>query len=91
VRIRHHELSWKTVDDEVVALDLATGTYFSANPSGSRLWERLSEGCDRADLILALVTEYEISEKQAERDVDGFLDELRRNALLESTALRAGA
>ena len=91
MRIRHDELSWKAVDDEVVALDLATGTYFSANLSGSRLWERLSEGCDRADLIVTLVTEYAVSEEQAERDVDAFLDELQRHALLEPTAVRAGA
>jgi hypothetical protein len=90
VRIRHHELSWKTVDDEVVALDLATGTYFSANPSGSRLWERLSDGCDRGDLIVALVSEYAISDERAGRDVDAFLDELERHALLERAGVRAG-
>ena len=42
----------------------------------------LDLGADRAALVRALITEYEVSEAQAAQDVDEFLDMLRKAGCL---------
>lgn len=52
------------------------------NESGALLWRTLEHGADRAALVRALTTEYEVSEAQAAQDVDEFLDMLRKAGCL---------
>ena len=49
--------------------------------AGMRQWA-LEHGADRAALVRALTTEYEVSEAQAAQDVDEFLDMLRKAGCL---------
>ena len=52
--------------------------------SGALLYEKLKNGCSRADLIAALLAEYEVSEAQAAEDTDAFLNQMRQlNMLVE--------
>lgn len=52
--------------------------------SGSLLYDKLKDGCTRADLIAALMAEYEVSEETAAADTDAFLDQMRQlNMLVE--------
>lgn len=52
--------------------------------SGAMLYEKLKTGCSRADLIAALMTEYEIGEAVAAQDTDDFLNQMRQlNILIE--------
>lgn len=52
--------------------------------SGLLLYEKLKSGCERAELIAALLAEYEVSFSQAEADTDDFLNQLRQlNMLVE--------
>ena len=48
------------------------------NETGKLLWSLLTEDTTREALIDALCAEYEIDRSVAERDVDAFLDTLRR-------------
>jgi len=34
----------RTVGDETVILDLASGTYYGLDPVGARIWQLMSEG-----------------------------------------------
>lgn len=45
--------------------------------SGALLYNRLKDGCSREDLVAALTKEYEVSEDEAGRDTDAFLDQMR--------------
>ena len=52
--------------------------------SGALLYGKLKESCTRADLVAALMAEYEVSEEIAGQDVDAFLDQMRQlNMLVE--------
>src|SRR5437660_1322829 len=53
LRFDEKSLSWKEIDGEVVALDLARGTYFSINASGVTLFRALVEGTTRATIVAA--------------------------------------
>jgi hypothetical protein len=72
------------VDDaEVVLLSLATNRYYSLNETGSVIWEALCEGACPRDLATALEAEFEVTPLEAEARVAEFLDELRREGLLQ--------
>lgn len=50
--------------------------------SGALLYNRLKDGCAKADLVAALTEEYEVSEEEAGRDTDAFLDQMRSLGIL---------
>ena len=53
------------------------------NESGVLLWRLMKEGCDREDLVAALLTEYDVSRSVAEVDADEFVEKLRSAGCLE--------
>jgi len=58
----------RTVGDETVILDLATGTYFGLDPVGARIWELLGEGKTLAEVCDRMLEEYEVAREELERD-----------------------
>lgn len=55
----------------------------SLNKSGLLLWNRLQAGCTEADLVEALLAEYEVDRPAAEAGVQGFLAKVRQYRMLE--------
>ena len=53
------------------------------NDSGKLLWDKLFEGADRAELVAALLGEYDIDTATAEADVDKFVGVLRDAGAIE--------
>lgn len=53
------------------------------NETGAFLWKRLSEGAEEQDLIDALLSEYEVSEEIAKRDVNKFISKLKQEDLIK--------
>lgn len=51
--------------------------------TGAFLWEKLSEGADRDELIGAMLSEYEVDEAVAAQDIDRFLSKLKEADLIE--------
>ena len=47
------------------------------NDTATLLWSRLENGCERQDLIDALLEEYDVTREQAESDVDDFIEKLK--------------
>jgi hypothetical protein len=83
LRVRADALEWRTVEGEIVALDLRRSLYLAINPSGAAIWPALVEGASREELIERLCAECEVSRQTAESDLDGFLSELASHDLLE--------
>ena len=46
------------------------------NPTGTYLWEQLTEQKTEADLVQALLARYEVTEAQAQKDVSEFVKTL---------------
>jgi len=53
------------------------------NESGKLLWERLSQGATEAELLEMLMEHYDVQEKEAQSDIELFLDKLRAQHILE--------
>ncbi|NOZ95654.1 MAG: PqqD family protein [Acidobacteria bacterium] len=76
------EATGKIIDGEAVIIDLATGVYYSLNPSGSRLWELLSAGQSREAMAELLSAEFGIGRDRAEKDLDALLIRLIEEGLV---------
>ncbi len=56
---------------------------FTLNESAALLWRTLEKGAEKADLIEALTSEYDVSDAEADADVDAFLAFLKQKDMLE--------
>jgi len=83
LRLRTDDLSWRELDGEVVALDGEQFVYLGTNEAGALLWQKLSSGATRDQLVEELQASFDIDVDQAGQDVDSFIAELRANNLLE--------
>jgi Coenzyme PQQ synthesis protein D (PqqD) len=85
VKLREDAVAWREVEDEIVALDLASSEYVSVNRSGAVIWPLLVEGTTTAECAGRLVDEYGLDSSDAARDVDQFLEALAARNLLETS------
>jgi hypothetical protein len=83
-RLRASGLEWRSVEGEIVALDLPADTYLGLNQSGAVLWQALAQGASADELVERLVGEYQIERSDAERDVRQFIAALQAQGVLES-------
>jgi len=72
----------RTVGDETVILDLASGTYFGLDPIGARIWQLMGEGKALAEICATMLEEYEVEHEQLETDVLRLTSELLERGLV---------
>ena len=72
----------RTVSDETVILDLASGTYFGLDPVGARIWALMGEGATLAEICATMLEEYEVEREQLEADVLRLAMELAEHGLV---------
>ena len=81
--LRGDDLAWRTVDEELIAIDVRDSTYLSSNDSGLLMWNKLAAGTTKEELAASLVDEYGIDAGTASEDVDAFLADLKERGLLD--------
>ena len=72
----------RTVGNETVILDLASGTYFGLDPVGARIWALISEGKTLAQTCDVLVDEYDVTRDVLERDALALARDLAEKKLI---------
>jgi hypothetical protein len=72
----------RTVGDETVILDLASGTYFGLDPVGARIWALMGERKTLAEICATMLEEYEVEREQLETDVLRLSGELMERGLV---------
>jgi hypothetical protein len=68
--------------DEAVVLDLASGTYYALNASGTFIWNLLERGCSEPEVREALAARYPDKRHELEADLAFFLDRLADKRLV---------
>ena len=73
----------RQVADTWVVLPLKSDTVdfngmIRLNGSGALLWKTLEQGATREELVQALTSQYEVSQEEAARDVDEFIETLNK-------------
>ena len=53
------------------------------NKPGAFMWEKLTEGCTKEELLKALMDRYDVEESTAQTDMEAFLDSLRAENIIE--------
>jgi len=76
-RLKHLAIS-----DSGFIFDPGTGHSYTSNDIGLFIIAILKTGADPACIIGQLVAEYEVTSDEAERDVQEFIDSLKKLALL---------
>lgn len=78
----------RELDGEAVLLDLASGTYFALDETGTVAWALLVGGASVATIAAALVARYDVPLETAQRDVESLLAELERRGLIREATPR---
>jgi hypothetical protein len=76
------EIVHETVDGEVIAIDLANGSYYSLAGSGPAIWELLGRGASEAEISAVLAVRFEGEESEIRSAVSALLGELQENGLI---------
>ena len=71
-------VTWRKAGEEAVILNLETSEYYSANETGTFIWELLSAGKRTGKIAEALAEEYGITAEQAAGDIEDFVKDLAR-------------
>lgn len=85
------EIVHETVDGEVIAIDLANGSYYSLAGSGPVIWELLGQGASEAEIGVALADRFEAGDAEIATAVSALLAQLRENGLIVSEVDTAAA
>jgi hypothetical protein len=79
-----------SLGDEAVVLDLASGVYFGLNEVAAFVFELLREPHSDAELLDAVVEEYDVARDQAESDLRELLDAMVGHRLVERADAAGG-
>lgn len=71
------------LDDEMVMLNVETGTYFGLDEVGALIWGLVADDHNEASIIEHITTSYDVDELQARTDLHAFLGQLNAKGLLE--------
>lgn len=72
----------RAVGEELVILNLKTGSYFGLNPLGARIWHHLSQPKSIGGVCAALCQEYDAPREQIEGDVRALVEDLLEQELV---------
>ncbi|MGD9641541.1 MAG: PqqD family protein [Elusimicrobiales bacterium] len=81
-------VTWRKTGDEAVILDLESSNYYSANDTGTYVWEQFSAGKKPEKIAENLAEEYGIAPAQARLDVKDFLKDLARFKIVRPEAAK---
>lgn len=72
------------VAEELVLLNAETGIYYGLNPIGARIWQRLAEGADEAQVVEQLSLEFpEVAPSEIGSDIEDLITALEANGLIQ--------
>ena len=80
-----HDIVFKEIDCEAVLLDLQSESYFGLDEVGTRIWQLLNETSNLKTVFDTLLGEYDVDEKQLEKDLQDHIAHLVEEGLISLT------
>jgi len=77
------DLLWREVEGEMVLLDPQRGHYYGIEGCGTRIWQLLQEETTLGDVLLRLLEEYHVEERELRQDLVDIYQGLRKSGLLK--------
>ena len=81
-RVNSPSVISEVIDGEVVALDFASGSYFSIRESGATIWRLMEAGADLAQIGTVLAGKWRANRREIDRTVQTFVEELEAEGLV---------
>jgi hypothetical protein len=82
---RNGALLHAAVHDETLMMNMDSGTYYSVNEVGSRIWELLAEPMVLTELCARIVEEFDVEPKTCEAEVLAFVADLVDRGIVNVT------
>ena len=81
------ELIARNIAGDVILVPVGKAVYennglFALSEVGAFIWERLPAARDQEEILRAILDTYEVSEEDARRDLDDFMEQLRELDIL---------
>ncbi len=77
-------ISWKTLQDKVVAVNVTSGVYYTMNAVASDIWQAVGRGLDEAAVLEYLKGEYpDVAADELAADLKEQLEHWKAEKLLE--------
>lgn len=67
----------------IVVLNLNTERFYELDEVGKRIWELLSDNKEYSTIVDILLSEYDVSEKQLQEDLNRLIEDLKKAELIE--------
>ena len=77
------DVVFREVEQEMVLLNLGTGSYYGLDAVGSRMWDLLAEKKNIREVLEIMLQEYEVATEDLQRDILHLLQELKTRGLVE--------
>ena len=81
--IQNKKIIHSKVGEEFVMMDIDSGFYFGLNSVGSVIWNHLEQARTFNDLVIQLITEYNVDKQVCERETKAFLNQLLEKNLIK--------
>jgi hypothetical protein len=72
------------MDGEIVMMSLDTSRYYNLGKTGSAIWGMIEAPATVEGIVSNLTEQYQVSQAQCEAEVIAFLEELRKEGLIET-------
>ena len=87
--IRNQEVDSRKIEGELIIVPIRSGvgdlnSLYTLNPVGSVLWEFMTESHTAGEMVQRICDEFEVTNSQAEKDIETFLDSLLEEKLVLS-------
>jgi hypothetical protein len=88
--INEQEIVTRQISGETLIVPIKGGigdlnSIYTLNPPGTKIWELLAAGTTVGEIREAICGEYDVSEEEAVKDIEEFLDVLRTAGLICSS------
>ncbi len=67
---------------ELVLMDTKTGDYLGVNAVGTHIWNLLAESKSISELVIDLISRFEVTEAQCQSEVQSFLTDLEKRKMV---------
>jgi hypothetical protein len=81
-QLRKNGVTWRSLDDQIVVLDLESSRYLSVSGAAIEIWPQLLQGGTVEEFVRTLVDAFDIDDATARADTMTFLEDLRGRQLL---------
>lgn len=83
--IDKEKIFWRTVEGQVIILNVDTGYYYNLDEIGTLVWNMAFDNKTADQIIAEILNNYETDERSARRDVRALLMEMQNEKLITIT------